>query len=287
MTDNEKICAVVVTHNRKNLLSRCLDSLLAQTRGLDKVLVVDNASSDGTDAMIQEYIRQNPVIEYLNLGDNLGGGGGFHYGCRQAVCQGFDWIWLMDDDCVATGECLENLLCHIGDTKHVYSPIIVSIEDGKTILWGIKAKVGSGNREVPTLPFNGFLIHRGSLQMLGYPQKEFFIYGDDTEFNLRAKAKGIKIMMATDSLMYHPYKNEVKGLRIYKMFLNKLWTYYKLRNAIIIYKRYRYISMNQVLMFTAAALFYLLTVNLRFMGLWLQGFKDGVNEKLYVKKILS
>ncbi len=71
------------------------------------------------------------------------------------------------------------------------------------------------------------------------------------------------------------------------MFLNKLWTYYKLRNAIIIYKRYRYISINQVIMFAAAFMFFLLTVKFDYLQLWLEGFKDGINGKLCVKSSLS
>ena len=104
---------------------------------------------------------------------------------------------------------------------------------------------------------------------------------------MRAKANGKKIIMVTSSIMYHPHKNMLKGFKVYKMFLNKLWAYYKLRNAIIIYKKYRYVSVNQVIMFSAAGLFYMLTVNFQFMGLWLEGFKDGINTKLYVKESLS
>ena len=286
MTKANKICAVVVTYNRQRTLSRCIKALLAQTRPPDMIIIADNASTDGTEEMIRNKFANNPFIDYINLGTNLGGGGGFHYGARKAFADGYDWVSLMDDDCFATEECLEKLVKEIDDHKNVYSPIILSIEDKLTVLWGIKAKINSGNKEVTTLPFNGFLIHRDSLKTLGYPDKEFFIYGDDTEFNMRAKAYGKKIMMVTNSVMYHPYKNDVRGTKIYKMFLNKLWTYYKLRNAIIIYKRYRYISVNQVIMFTAAVIFYVMTFNFKFLALWLEGLKDGVNGNLYVKESL-
>ena len=287
MTRVDKICAVIVTFNRQRMLERCLNGLLAQTRPLDRIIIADNASTDGTDAMLKNNFLNYEFIDYINLGSNLGGGGGFHYGARKAFAEGFDWVWLMDDDCYPTEECLENLIDEIEDNKNVYSPIVLSIEDKKTVLWGIKAKINSGNKEVTTLPFNGFLIHRNSLKTLGYPHKEFFIYGDDTEFNMRAKANGKKIFMVTKSIMYHPFKNEVKGIKIYKMFLNKLWAYYKLRNAIIIYKKYRYVSVNQAIMFTAAAIFYILTMNFKFLGIWLESLKDGINEKLYVKESLS
>ena len=90
---------------------------------------------------------------------------------------------------------------------------------------------------------------------------------------MRAKANGKKVIMVTNSIMYHPHKNRMQGLKIYKMFLDKLWTYYKLRNAIIIYKRYHYVSVNQVIMFAVAGLFYLLTINFKLLGIWMEGLK--------------
>lgn len=280
---HERIAIVVVTYNRKSVLKRCLLSILAQSRLPDLVIVVDNASTDGTEDLLRKEFPDHPLLSYLNLGSNLGGAGGFHYGAKLAVQKGADWICLMDDDCVATEECLEKLVGGVENTKNVYSPIILSIEDKKSVLWGIKTAVNSGNLEVTTLPFNGFLIHRDSLKTIGFPKKNFFIYGDDTEYNMRAKAKGKKVIMVTKSVMYHPYKNRVKGLKIHKMFLNKLWTYYKLRNAIIIYKRYKYVSINQILMFLFSLLFYILTLNLHFINLWLEGFKDGLKNRIYVR----
>ena len=286
MSHRDIIAAVVVTYNRKNLLQRCIDSILIQSRVPDTIIVIDNGSTDGTEEMVKSESLKNPVLKYINLKANLGGGGGFHYGARIAFEAGYDWVWLMDDDCCATDECLEKLVEGVTNTKDVYSPIILSIEDRKTVLWGIKAACYTGNTEVGTLPFNGFLIHKNSLNEIGLPEKNFFIYGDDTEFNMRAKSNGKKVILVTNSVMYHPYKNVVKGLKIYKMFLNKLWTYYKLRNAIIIYKRYHYVSINQVIMFAAAFMFFLLTVKFDYLRLWLEGLKDGVNGRLYVKSSL-
>ena len=283
MIQAEKICAVVVTHNRRHLLQRCLTALLNQSRPPDRIIVTDNASTDGTDIMLNNSFPEHPAIKYCNLGSNLGGGGGFHHGSCLAIDQGYDWVWLMDDDCFPATDCLQNLIDGVESVEHVYSPIILSIEDRKTSLWGIKAVCNTGNIEVATLPFNGFLVHRESLLEIGVPDKNFFIYGDDTEFNMRARAYGKRIILVTDSVMYHPHQNKLWGLKVYKMFLNKLWTYYKLRNAIIIYKKYGYISVHQVIMFVAAAWFYLLTCNFAFLGLWLEGLKDGINGKLYVK----
>lgn len=283
MKESEKIIIVVVTYNRKSILKQCLLSLLAQSQLPDLIIIVDNASTDGTEEMLQKEFLNHPLFLYANLGGNLGGAGGFQFGSKLAIEKEADWVCLMDDDCLPDKDFLRQLMTNINHKQNIYSPIVLSIEDKKTVLWGINAQINTGNREVVTLPFNGFLIHRESIKELGFPEKDFFIYGDDTEYNLRAKSSGRKIIMVTDSVMYHPYKNMLKGLNIIKMFMSKIWVYYKLRNAIVIYKRYKYVSKNQVLMFLFSLLFYILTLNLHFINLWFEGLKDGLKNRIYVR----
>ena len=285
MVQVERICAVVVTYNRKTVLKYCLDALLAQTRPVDLIAVIDNASTDGTEQMVRREYARRPRIEYINLGANLGGSGGFHHGMQYAFAAGFDWIWLMDDDCLPTETCLKELVDNIDDHGQIYSPAVLSLEDRQTFLWGIKGEVRSGNREVISIPFNGLFVHRQSVAVLGLPEKNFFIYGDDTEYNLRAKKMGKRTIMVTDSIMYHPHKNMLRGFKVHKMFLNRLWAYYKLRNAIILYKRYGHYAPNQVILLIGALFYYLLTLKFNFLRLWLQGFRDGIRGRLYVRDL--
>lgn len=280
---NDTIAIVIVTHNRKALLKRCLLSALAQSRMPDAIIVVDNASTDGTEAMLRKEFPGYPFLLYCNMGGNLGGAGGFHHGAKLAVEKGADWICLMDDDCLLHPDCIQQLIKHIDDRDFIYSPVILSVEDKQTVLWGIKAKVNSGNLEVVTIPFNGFLVHRDTIAAIGYPDKDFFIYGDDADYNFRARASGRKVVMVTDSVMYHPLKNTLQGMAVIKLFLNKHWVYYKLRNAIVVARRYGYFSVKQLVMLVAALCFYLVTLNFRMIGLWVDGLKDGLKDKVYVR----
>ena len=106
-TDIGKVCAVVVTFNRVSLLCGCLNSLLLQTRRLDAILVIDNASSDGTRAIIE---REFPSVEIVTMPFNAGGAGGFYEGIKRAHTAGFDWIWVMDDDIEVLADTLETML---------------------------------------------------------------------------------------------------------------------------------------------------------------------------------
>jgi len=107
----EKIAAVVVTYNRKELLKECLDALLAQTYPVDSIILIDNASIDGTPEFLKEqgYLK-NPKIDYVRLPENTGGAGGFHEGVKRGYKKGYDWLWLMDDDAIAQKNTLEELM---------------------------------------------------------------------------------------------------------------------------------------------------------------------------------
>jgi GT2 family glycosyltransferase len=131
----EKIAAVVVTYNRKDLLGQCLDSLLRQSHPLDALYVIDNHSTDGTydfllgrdliapiegrDGEPVETTRPIPVsgfldrrleVHYVRMPENTGGAGGFHEGMKRAAGAGFDWLWLMDDDLLTAPDALEALV---------------------------------------------------------------------------------------------------------------------------------------------------------------------------------
>ena len=105
--------AVIVTYNRRALLRECLSAVLSQTAACD-VLVIDNHSTDGTGEMVKELMvsrEETPDgderdITYLNTGKNLGGSGGFSYGMKEAVKRSYEYLWIMDDDCVPERDCL-------------------------------------------------------------------------------------------------------------------------------------------------------------------------------------
>ena len=75
------------------------------------ILVVDNASTDGTKDFIVPHLKVNDV--YVNTGANLGGSGGFYYGMKYAYEKGYDWLWIMDDDVLPTPTALGELVGHI------------------------------------------------------------------------------------------------------------------------------------------------------------------------------
>lgn len=108
-----KICAVVVTYNRKELLEKQIIEIMHnQELKIDAYYVIDNCSTDGTRALIDKY--DGSVIKYCRTESNCGGAGGFSYGLQCAFEDKYDWYILMDDDGRPMDkECFGNMKRHI------------------------------------------------------------------------------------------------------------------------------------------------------------------------------
>ncbi len=117
------VWAVVVTRNRRELLEECLRALAAQTRPPNRILVIDNASTDGTAETVRE---RHPEAELLPLPENLGGAGGFHVGLREAHAGGAEWVWLMDDDTIPEPGALAALLAAPAALHGLGQPLLLS-----------------------------------------------------------------------------------------------------------------------------------------------------------------
>src|SRR3954451_13412568 len=128
----ERIAVVVVTYNRKPMLLDCVDKVLAQTAAFAELLIVDNASTDGTEAALEPMLSR-PGLRYIRLAENTGGAGGFHAGMQAALAAGADWIWCMDDDVAPAPDCLERLLSFRAISECVHP--LVRYEDGTDFEW--------------------------------------------------------------------------------------------------------------------------------------------------------
>ena len=195
---SETVCAVVVTHNRLALLRECLSALQGQTRRPDRVLVVDNASGDGTaDAVRAEF----PAAELISLPDNRGSSGGFHAGLEAAQAGEGEWFWLMDDDTIARSDALAALLAAPAALADLPpAPMLLA----SRVVWrdgrlhpmntpgfersDVARLVDSGARGLVPLrvtTFVSLLVRRAAVERHGLPPRHFFIWSDDLEFTAR------------------------------------------------------------------------------------------------------
>lgn len=193
------VAAVVVTYNRQTKLSKTLDHIVTQTRALDWIIVVDNASTDGTDQVLARYQSDHRVITH-RLRRNMGGAGGFSAGMTKGYELGADYIWLMDDDCYPHPDALEELETGLAKAEEAmamplsYACSLVKFVDGEicemnnpgtTWDWGRLMALGQESVLVTHCSFVSVLFPRRVLTRFGLPLKEYFIWFDDQEYTHR------------------------------------------------------------------------------------------------------
>jgi GT2 family glycosyltransferase len=193
------IAAIVVTYNRHAKLSNTLDHVLTQTRPPDWIIVVDNASTDGTDQVLARYCSDQRVIVH-RLRRNTGGAGGFYAGMSRGYEIGADFVWLMDDDCYPHPDALEALEAGLTKAEEAmamplsYACSLVKFVDGEicemnnpgtTWDWGRLMALGQESVLVTHCSFVSVLFPRRVLTRFGLPLKEYFIWFDDQEYSLR------------------------------------------------------------------------------------------------------
>lgn len=245
------IITIVVTYNRKALLERCLRSLIDQTLKPGKIIVVDNASTDGTHELLQSggWLAR-PDVEFLPLKENLGGAGGFSFGLEHAVKNGANWVWMMDDDAAPLPNALAELMQVPTNSKNIYGSLAISGEETSwlTTILGDPPMTTSLAADIPThaevrtLPFLGFLIHRELVAQIGLPDPGFFIAADDVEYCLRAQKAGAQIIVAGRSQIEHPksrpYEVRLPGYVLTALELPPWKRYYDTRNRLLIARKY-------------------------------------------------
>ena len=187
------VCAVVVTRNRRELLGECLAAVAGQTRKPDHVLVVDNASTDGSPELVA---REHPEAELLRLERNAGGAGGFHHGMRHARAGEWTWMWLMDDDTIPEPDALERLLeAPVEDSPallvskvvwtdgriHPMNPPRLDLRDMDAVVKGFER----GAVPLRLCTFPSLLVSSAAARRHRLPRKEFFLWSDDIDFTAR------------------------------------------------------------------------------------------------------
>jgi rhamnopyranosyl-N-acetylglucosaminyl-diphospho-decaprenol beta-1,3/1,4-galactofuranosyltransferase len=256
-TTDPRIVAVVVTFNRLALLQR-LVARLVETDGLAEVLVVDNASTDGTT----DWLASQPApVRPLTLPDNRGGAGGFHAGLERAVADGADLVWLMDDDGIPEPDCLKVLLDH-ADTERgfdFWGPAVLAEQDPSRLCFPIRlpgraavvhrmAEVEAAARDGViadvVIPFNGVLVTRELVARIGTPREDFFIWGDDVEYLWRARAAGARTGTVVAAHFLHPATDDLGtpmafGRTTYNHSPSDLKHYCMARNNLVNLRDYR------------------------------------------------
>lgn len=191
------VIAVVVTYNRCLLLDECLNHLINADKVPD-ILVINNASTDYTEQILNKYQK---FIKWVTTKQNLGGAGGYNLGIRKAYMAGYKYIWLMDDDTMVQKNTLSILLRHAAELNgdFGYLSSMAHWTDGTWCRMNqheiakdwqeCKDSLEYKRIKICAATFVSFLLNRSCVETVGLPIREYFIWGDDTEYSLRISQK--------------------------------------------------------------------------------------------------
>ena len=245
----ETVAVVVVTYNRAGLLLRMLGGLAASERRPDAVIVVDNASTDHTKTVLDGVL--DLPLQVIRPEENLGGAGGFHLGVEAAYEQGFDRIWLMDDDVVPAPDCLgvlmdvdEDCLMSVREdtsgrlvekaavTFDLRNPLRIKPKTAMVeTAYGERSAMPE-RVELENVAFEGFMVRREVVEQIGLPDPAYFIFYDDVDYALRARRAGFRIWAVRDAVL-------VRQLAFDQQHDLSGWKgYYMYRNLFTVHRRY-------------------------------------------------
>lgn len=293
------IIAVVVTYNRRELLKRNIACLRLNTP-VSSIVVVNNGSTDGTGAWLDEQEDLTVIHQ-----ENVGGSGGFYRGIQYAYQAGADWIWCMDDDVFPRPDCMEYLLPYTHEPgvgilaprrlmagqifTNAFQKVNLSNPFASMYQQKLKKQVVNGPVDICGTAFEGLCISRKAVAEIGLPNKELFIFCDDTDYCLRAVLAGFRILYIPSALMDKEkfFSNDNWEERSRK----KKWKrFYQVRNSTYLNHHYgrnwwvRYLrGFNGMLGYLLVALFtcpFKNVYTLNDVAKFWQAYRDGIHEKL-------
>jgi len=248
-----RVVAVVVTWNRRELLQESLAAVRGQTHPPAAIVVVDNASDDGTSELLDSAYAVELGLEVVHLRENTGGAGGFAVGVERALGHHPDLVWLLDDDTIPTPTAAEELVRawqqHPGD-DHGRRPAVLA----SRVVWtdgrdhpmntprpkpGASAAETAAAQSVGAVPirsasFVSLMCDADRVRERGLPVADYFLWNDDFEYSTRLVRGGVGLSCPA-SLVVHKTRvfgstDADPGERFFYEVRNKVWMFSRSRS---------------------------------------------------------
>jgi GT2 family glycosyltransferase len=226
-----EVCIIIVNWNGKDLVLKALESVFRINYENYEVLIVDNASTDGSvDAMRENF----PGVNILVNKKNLGGTGGFNTGIRHALTTGsYKYLWLLDNDAIVEKEALFHLVkvMEKDDRVGIAGSKILQ-QENPGIIWEVGVRMDwkrAGrilmDHNQPDAPWRNevyevdhvaacsLLARTSAVAEVGLMDEDFFWIFDDIDWCLSFKEKGYKVVAVSKSKIWHPnFVEKTRGI---------------------------------------------------------------------------
>lgn len=236
--------AVVVNWNGGEANLDCLASLVDEGFEPERIVFVDNGSSDGSRELVRARF---PRLAFVDNATNLGFGEGANQGARLALERGAERVFFVNNDLLLAPGCFALLEAALEECEQrgVVGPRVLDLDEpsrvwcaGGLMTWrqNLSTLRGHGEpdgaeyrlrMEVDYIPGCAMLVKRAVLEEIGLLDADLFAYMEDVDFCLRAKAAGFEVFLVGDAAAHHASSSATGGgynpRRKYMMGVNSIW----------------------------------------------------------------
>lgn len=285
-----QVSIIILNWNGKEDTIECLESLKNITYPNYEILLVDNGSTDGS---VDCFRKRHPEIEIIENGENLGFAEGNNVGIRYALKKEADYILLLNNDTVVDSSFLEELIKvaetgpkigFIGPTVFDYGSNTEGMIGGE-INWlrGSCKKIrfkelNYTEDKIYNVDFVSgccLLVKKDVINEIGLLDPDYFLYYEETDWNVRAASKGYSSVIAPKSRIWHKEGRKTK--------INNIWAYYDVRNNILFMKKNAHFPYRHIYkIFLIKKVLFYLTIGImkhekNIIKNTLKGFYDGTS----------
>ena len=213
------VVSVILNTNRRQDTLECLASLTKSTYANHKIIVLDNASNDGSVMAIQ---TSYPEVQIIELTKNLGYAGNNNVGINAALAQGADWVWVLNEDTIIAPDSLAQLIeVTESDTQiGIVGPMVYHHDEPEFIqsAGGKMSRTWQPSHLAQNQPDQGqfttphqvdwlvgcaILVKAAVIKQIGLLDERFFYYWEETEWCIRASKKGWLLVHVPQAKLWH------------------------------------------------------------------------------------
>ena len=232
IADTPRISIVVLNYNGQEFINDCVESLLAQSYINNEIIVIDNGSTDRSLELLGKF---DTKIRLIINPENVGFSRGNNIGIKESKGE---MIALVNNDTIVHPDWLLNLTNHLVENTDVgIATGVIYFAEYPNLIWcaggmidaftgmtwhkGKLRKIGELNSKIEPdyIPNCGSLIRREVFEDIGMLNERYFLYSEDVEFSLRARAAGWKLAVLPSSSMWHKVqlRRDLRQMTKYKI----------------------------------------------------------------------
>ncbi len=236
----KKVFFVIVNYNGNGVIETCLRSVFASEYTSFEIVVVDNASHDGSMTVVKQLF---PKVHCLFHAENKGFSGGSNAGIKFALEHGAEYVFLLNNDAVVQENTLSLLMRYAaGENKGVFSPIILASQQPRRV-WFCGGQIDwprmrathskcadTGEKPVAVEYLSGcaILVPKRAFYDAGLLDEEYFLYYEDADWSVRARQAGYSLWVIPQAQVVHAEQSEKRNsLKVYFLVLSGLLFFQK------------------------------------------------------------